>query len=43
MTLWYDPSSGAVTERHAQVWMAAAGVIVLAAGIAAGLSILSVI
>ena len=43
MTLYYDESQDIVTERHAQAWMAVAGAVILAAGIAAGLSILSVL
>ena len=43
MTLYRDPQTGAVMERHPQTVMAVAGVVLAAAGILAGLSILSVV
>ena len=43
MTLYLDPKSNAVTERHAQLGAAIAGGVLLCSGIAAALSILSVV
>ncbi len=43
MTLYYDEKAGTVIEKHAQIGMAVAGGLILAAGIAAGVSILSVV
>lgn len=43
ITLYYDPASGEVLEKNARPWMIIAGVILAGAGIAAGVSILSVL
>ncbi len=43
LTLYYDPGSGAVLEKHARTGAAAAGVLLVLIGLLAGASILSVV
>ena len=43
MSLYYEPATGAVLERHAHIGLAVTGAVILVVGILAGLSILSVI
>ena len=43
ITLYYDPETGDVLEKNARLWMLIAGVLLAAAGILAGVSILSVL
>ena len=43
ITLYYDPETGDVLEKNARLWMLIAGVLLAAAGILAGISILSVL